>query len=100
MHPRIKYLYSLINEIKPEKVLDIAVLQLLKDEGSTRTEAAITLHLGFNIDAVAADKFVIESMIWPGENIEDVFYQTMKYLQYNPNDPDYDADDNRVKISI
>jgi hypothetical protein len=100
MHPRIKDLFSQIKEISPEKVLNIEVLHLLKDYGATRTEASITIHQGFNLDLEKVDDFVIKSNIWTNEAIGDVFYETLKYLYYNPDDPNYESDDNRTQISI
>lgn len=100
MHPRIEELYKLILNSKAENVLDIEVLNLLKDGGATRTEAAITLHLGFKVNASEADDFVIQSKVWQAEEPNDVFYQTLKYLYYNPNDTNYEADDDRIQVSI
>src|SRR5215218_5948305 len=100
MHPRIKELYELIKSVEKTKVLNVEVLHFLKEHSATRTEAAITLHLGFGIEAKQADDFVIQSQVWEPENANDVFYQTLKYLYYNPNDTNYEADDNRVQVSI
>lgn len=100
MHPRIEKLFNQIKEISPEKVLNIEVLHLLKDYGTTRTEASMTLHQGFNLHLEEVDKFVIKSNIWTNETLEDVFYETLKYLYYNPDDPNYKADDNSAQISI
>ncbi|MDB5250689.1 MAG: hypothetical protein JWQ40_5083 [Segetibacter sp.] len=100
MHPRIKELYELIKIVEKAKVLTFEVLHFLKENGATRTEAAIVLHLCFNIEAKQADDFVIKSQVWEPEDPDDVFYQTLKYLYYNPEDSNYEADDNRVQVSI
>jgi len=100
MHPRIKELYELLKDVDPAKILNVEVLYFLKEYGATRTEAAIVLHLGFSIDARDADDFVIKSKVWESEDPNDVFYQTLKYLYYNPDDSNYEADDDRVQVSI
>ncbi|MBC7946937.1 MAG: hypothetical protein H7Y42_03590 [Chitinophagaceae bacterium] len=100
MHPRIKELFELLKNVNPEKILDPEVLYYLKEHGATRTEATITLHLGFRIDSKVADDFVICSKVWEPESPNDVFYQTLKYVYYNPDDPTYEADDNSVRIPL
>jgi hypothetical protein len=100
MHPRIKELYNQIKDISPENVLHIEVLHLLKECGATRTEAAITLHLGFNLDLNEVDIVLNKSNIWTNVNLDDVFYATLKYIYYNPEDPNYESDDDRVQIPI
>jgi hypothetical protein len=100
MHPRIQELYNLIKGISPEKILHNEVLYILKDYGASRTEASIALHLGFNIEPSKVDDFVITSQIWPHEDPNDVFFQTMKYLYYDSKDKNYDSDDDKVSISI
>lgn len=100
MHPRIQELFGLIKDISTEKVLNKEVLHLLKDYGATRTEASIMFHLGFNIEPKKADQFVIESGIWENEDLNEVFYQTLKYLYYDPNDPNYDVGEDTVQVSI
>lgn len=100
MHPRIKELYNLIKGISREKVLHIEVLFILKDYGATRAEATIALHLGFNTDLQVVDEFVINSKVWESEDPNEVFYQTLKYLYYKPDDPNYEANDDSVNISI
>ncbi len=100
MHPRIKELFNQIKEISPEVVLNIEVLHQLKDFGATRTEASIALHQGFNLNLEEVDSFVIKSNLWKDEVLGDVFYETLKYLYYNPDDPNYESDDNRAQIPI
>jgi hypothetical protein len=100
MHPRIKEVYSHIKEFSPEKVLNTEVLHFLKDYGATRSEATIALHQGFNLDLDKVDSFVLSSRIWTNETLEGVFFETLKYLYYNPDDPNYESDDNSVRVSF
>lgn len=100
MHPRIKELYELIKQIDPQKILNIEVLHFLKDYGATRTESSITIHLGFGIQAKEVDDFVLQSNVWEHEDVNEVFYQTLKYLYYSDNASDYKADDDSVQISL
>lgn len=100
MHPRIEELYNVIKNRTPQNVLDKETLLLLKEYGCTKTEAAITIYLGFKINDTEADAYVAKSGIWPNEDIQDVFFQTLKYLYYNPDDPKYKADDDSVTVSI
>jgi hypothetical protein len=100
MHPRIEEIFNQIKEMSAEKVLNVEVLYLLREYGATRTEASIALHQGFNLNLEEVDNFVIKSNIWTDESLGDVFYETLKYLYYNPDDPNYESDDNRAQISI
>ena len=100
MHPRIKELYYKIKWLPVENLLSRETLFLLKKYGATRTEASITLHQGFNLDLDQVDDFVLKSNIWNKEDLIDVFYESLKYLYYNPDDPDYESDDNGVRVSF
>lgn len=100
MHPRIKELYNQIHMIAPQNPLNIEVLHFLKECGATRTEATITLHQGFNLAIEEVDNVVLKSNIWTNVNLEDVFFETLKYVYYNPDDPNYKSGDDTVQISF
>ena len=102
IHPKIsKY----IDQIKATGISEIKgnekkVLALLKENGSTQTEAIIVLHLGFNIDIGESEKIVFPSDIWERESLQDIAYQTFVYMNYNPNDPNYYYDKDSVRFSL
>ena len=102
MHPRI---ISLVNCVKEKLGLinepNIEVLEILKIHGASSTEAIFVLALGFKLSLSDVEKFVYESKIWPPENPNDVFYQTLKYYYYDPYDKNYEVDgDDNITISI
>lgn len=101
MHPRIRELYELIKHADSSNALNIETLKTLKNYGATRTEASITIHLGFGISAEEVDNYVLKTNIWDAEELNDVFYQTLKYLYQSVNEPGYTDDDNdSIKISL
>lgn len=99
MHPRINELYEQIKGIAPSQILNEQMLYILKQYGATSTETIIVLHLGFNLNMSEVEDFVYKFKMWEIEDPSDTLFQTMKFMYYDK-DPDYDADDDRVQISI
>jgi hypothetical protein len=100
MHPRIEKLTSLVKESNPNPLLHVDTLIFLKDKGVTRTEAALTLFLGFGIPDTEADEFVNSSKIWEPEDINAIFDQTLIYCFYVPNDPKYQVTENKISVPL
>ena len=100
IHPRIAEFIQKLKDFDRKNILTIEVLELLKNWGATRTEAAIVLHQGFELIDEKADEFVIKSQVWAPQDIKEIFYETLKYLNYNPDDPDYRDDGDSIKISL
>jgi len=88
----------LLKDYNPKTVLHIGTLLFFKEKGATATETVITLHLGFGIQDTEAEKFVYDSDVWERENVNDIFDQTLIYLYYKPNDPNYKVDSNAITI--
>lgn len=84
LHPRIQELSKIIEEQDSEMLLSIETLKKLLAYGATATEAAITLHLAFNVSDEKASEFVLNSNLFPIEEINDTAYQTLTYLYYDP----------------
>lgn len=83
LHPKILELSNVIKAHKPNTLLSIETLNILLEHGATATEAAITLHLGFDIEDEEASKFVLESHLFPPEEINDSAYATFTYMYYD-----------------
>ena len=101
VHPKIE---NFINCIR-EGGYDIAnrkeeALNVLWSIGATATEAAITLHLGFNYPLAEAEKLIRSSQLWEPETIQDIAYQTFLYMNYNPDDPNFSYDEDKVKFPL
>ncbi|HQV87124.1 MAG TPA: hypothetical protein PKZ90_14400 [Chitinophagaceae bacterium] len=75
-------------------------MKILWESGSTATEAAIVLHLGFNFSLVNAETYIRALQLWESEDIQDIAYQTFLYMNYNPEDPNFSYDENNVKFSL
>ena len=58
----------------------------------------ITVHFGFEMPDVDAEKMVFSSNLWEKESIQDIAYQTFLYMNYAPGDPNFEFDENRVKF--
>jgi hypothetical protein len=83
LHPRIEKFYNLLKEnFETKELPNVKALNILKAAGATATEAAITFHLGFNIEESEADTKVRASGIFPYEDVNDIAYQTFTYLYY------------------
>lgn len=102
VHPKISRFINLINNSGLIELTanDKQVLAILKDNGATQTEAGITIHFAFGISLGDAEKIVYPSKVWERESLEDIAYQTFLYMNYNPSDPDYSYDDNKVKFTL
>lgn len=101
IHPQIKKLIDSCKQAGIEKLAgnEQKILFILKNNGATQTEAIITLHLGFNI-IDEAEKIVYASEMWEKEPLQDIAYQTFLYMNYNPDDPDFYYDENKIKFSL
>lgn len=99
IHSKIKNFIKIIKR-KRQDSIDENDLKILYEGGATATEAAITLHLGFDFSDVNAERFVKYSQLWQPENIQDVAYQTFLYMNYDPDDPNFSYDDDKVKFSL
>ena len=80
MHPRIKELFESLQEKHINSPLSRDTFEFLKEIGSTQTEAIVTLHLGFNISLESAQNAIYESNIWEYEDLNEIAFQTFKYL--------------------
>ena len=98
MHPRIEYLAKLLKDYNPKTLLDLATLYFFKEKGATATEAVITLNLGFGVQDKEAERFVYGSDVWEQENVNDIFDQTLIYLFYKPDDPNYKVSSKEITI--
>lgn len=83
LHPRIEELSNLLQELSPNELTSQKGFLILRNTGATATEAAIALHLCFNIPEDEADSKVRSSGIFPTEEINDIAYQTFTYLYYD-----------------
>jgi hypothetical protein len=100
MHPKIKQFVDLLKASSFQNVIDQKSLNILKENGATSTEAMITIHLGFLVPEVEAEKVVLASNLWERESIQDIAYQTFLYMNYNPEDPNFQFDENKVRFSL
>ncbi|MDX1935517.1 MAG: hypothetical protein SFU21_00290 [Flavihumibacter sp.] len=102
IHPQIGKFIDFLKEAGIDELTgnEDKILSILKDNGATQTEAVITLHLGFNIIDEGAEKIVYSSDLWEKEPLQDIAYQTFLYMNYNPEDPDFFYDENKVKFSL
>ena len=100
LHPRIKAIVNELKEYNPEEVLHENTLWFLNSKNVSQTEAAVAIHFGYNIPIDVADKFVRNSTILVAESIEDTAYYTFLYMFYQPDDPNFDEDDDRIKLSL
>lgn len=82
LHPKIDDFFRVILVSKPDTILSEQVLKILKSKEATATEAAIVLHMGFDVDLDEASDFVAISNMFPYEEVNDVAYQTFLYLYY------------------
>ena len=98
MHPRIEFLTKLLKDYNPKTLLHVGTLLFFKENGATATEVVITLHLGFGIQDTDAERFVYDSDVWEQENVNDIFDQTLIYLFYNPDDPNYKVNSKEITI--
>jgi len=55
----------------------------LKAVGATQTEAIVTLHLVRDVPLERVQPTVYSSEIWEYENLNDIAFQTFKYLEYD-----------------
>lgn len=85
IHPKIRKFIDLLKEAEIDELPanKEKVLSILKNNGATRTEAVITLHLGFNMIDEEAEKVVYLSELWEKEPLQDIAYQTFLYMSYN-----------------
>jgi hypothetical protein len=83
LHPRIKGLYDALQRFNPTELLSMEVLDFLKDQGVTATEATMVFHLAYEIKLEDAEEFVFDSNFFPKEEISDTAYQTFTYLYYD-----------------
>ena len=104
IHPKIKHFISLLKEhgisdaeIK-NKISD--ALKILKESKTTSTEAIVVFHQGFGFPDIEAEAIVKSSKLWDPEAIQDIAYQTFLYLNYNPEDPNFFYDDNKVRFPL
>jgi hypothetical protein len=103
IHPKIENFISLLrnNEYYVSNDIDKNALRILKENGSTATEAVITLHQGFGFSKMEeVEKFVYDSELWAGEDLQDIMYQTFLYMNYNPPDPNFAYDKNKIKFPL
>ena len=100
IHPRIDELIQKLKGVEAKNTLSLNTLELLKGLGATRTEATIVIHQGFGISDEKADDFVLKSNVWPAQVIQEVFYETLKYMNYKPDDQGYSDDGNTIKVSL
>ena len=98
MHPKIKKFGNLLRAYNPPLLLSLDTLYFLKEKGATATEAAITLFSLFHIPNEDAEKFVYDSNVWEPEDINEIFDQTLIYLFYDKNNPNYQADCKKIRI--
>ena len=78
-------LSSVIQGLNPDEILTKKTLELLLQKGATATEAAITLHLIYEIPLEDAGNFVIASNLFPFETPNDTMYFTFEYMHYDGN---------------
>ena len=99
IHPKIKHI---IGEIKNSgyDTIHESNIEALWKTGATATEAAITLHLGFNYELKDAEDLIRKSDLWEPEAIQDIAYQTFIYMNYNPDDPNFFYDEKNVRFSL
>jgi hypothetical protein len=76
------------------------ILAILKSGGATQTEAVITVHLGLNATLDEAEGAIYPSGVWKPESLQDIAFQTFLYMNYNPGDPDFYADENTVRFAL
>jgi len=100
MHPKIKQFIDLLKSNSLHDIIDGKSLNILKENGATSTEAMIAIHLGFSVPDVEAEKIVLASNLWERESMQDIAYQTFLYMNYNPEDPNFQFDDNKVRFSL
>jgi hypothetical protein len=97
VHPKIQTIIESLSEMGLGG-LDKETLFFLNTKNVTQTEAVAALYFGFDVSIEAADSYVRQSGILPGETIDEVAYQTFLYMFYDPQKPDSDAES--VAISI
>ena len=104
IHPKIKGLIELLEKYKITREdlqkHDSYGLEILKETEASSTEAMVVLHQGFGFTTIAAEEIVKASKLWMPEAIQDIAYQTFLYTSYNPDDPNFSYDENKVKFSL
>ena len=99
IHPKISHFIAILNKGNSNSI-DENDIKKLWESGATATEAAIVLHLGFNFQLANAETYIYAFQLWQPENIQDIAYQTFLYMNYNPEDPNFLNDEDKVKFSI
>lgn len=99
IHPKIKHLIDALKKDNNSSI-DENDVKNLWESGTTATEAAIVLHLGFNFSLVNAETYIQAFQLWPPEDIQDIAYQTFLYMNYNPEDTNFSNDEDKVKFSL
>ena len=103
IHPKIETFINVLRDREYYKAddMDKNALNILKESGSTATEAIITLHQAFGFSKMEeAEKFVYGSNLWESEGLQDIAYQTFLYMNYNPHDPNFSYDENKVVFPL
>jgi hypothetical protein len=100
IHPRIKQVIDELVQLNPKEIIHEDTLRFLNSKNVTQTEAVVALHLGYNFAIEQADDFVRNSTILKPEDIQDTAYYTLLYMFYDPDDPNYRADDDMVRVPI
>lgn len=100
IHPRIEEIVNYLIQYNPKEVLHENTLSFLSSKNVTQTEAVVALHFGYNIPIEVTDRFVRCSTMLKSESIEDIAYQTFLYMFYEPDDPNFNSDDDRVQLLI
>ncbi len=80
MHPRIEEIVRLMGNSMPSKILNNSILLFLKKNGVTQTEAIISIHYAWRIPIQDVQDFVYAAKIFDPEDINEVAYQTFKYM--------------------
>lgn len=82
IHPKIQDFIFLITPFNKDnfKQNELKILEILRNAGTTSTEAIVALHFGINIELENAEKSVNTSNLWEPEHIQDIAYQTFLYM--------------------
>lgn len=99
IHPKIQHFITMIHKSREAQIDDKDAKKLWQC-GATATEAAITLHLGFNFSLADAEKYIKALQLWKPEEIQDIAYQTFLYMNYSPDDPNFSYDENNVRFPL